>query len=151
MHSMNSTRAAQPEGQGHLSPASPSRPAWKWPQHLGRAGQFLAQEQAVSQGCSPGKGRPCSSLLSLLPPEQTLGSFSLWPEKSQHSKLLQNPSKSASSYLCCWLAVLAHHSKLEFNNLGVEQMAFPSCFYPECYQRETDNTISGIQSCTWKW
>lgn len=75
-------------------------------------------------------------------------SFSLCPEKSHHSKLLQNPSKSASSYLSCWLTVVAYHSKLEFNNLGVEQMAFPLCFYPECYRRETDNTISGIQSCT---
>lgn len=121
--------------------------------------QFLApQKRQCPKACSPGKGRCAGSITAIqsssLPCSQETNSwaeFSLCPEKSHHSKLLQNPSKSASFYLSCWLAVVAHHSKLKFNNLGVEQMGFPLCFYPECYQRETDNTISGIQSCPWKW
>lgn len=170
MQSMNRTRGCNGRGlhgtpdsclasqgaNGHLHTRQPHLQHQIWAETPSDPGNSRAasgtREESVSQGCSPGKGCFHNSnprqLLSLLPGHQGLGR--VFTTSWKIPPLLQNPSKCASSYLSCWLAVVAHHSKLEFNNLGVEQMDFPLCFYPECYQRETDNTMSFIQSCTWK-
>lgn len=118
--------------KGHLQSRHPTcitRSEWKCPEYLGspRAASGT-REEAVSQGCSPGKcwfqnNNPAAPLPA--PTRPILGQrFSLWPEKSHHSKLLKNPSNSLSSYLSCWLAVVGQHSKLEFNNLGVDGFSF---------------------------
>lgn len=158
LHSMNTIRGCNehltPPAQpiGHLQTREPLLYHQIWGEVPSKPGKSQGRSWHQGRGSVPRlswEGQMCwfhkinpRQLLSLLPHHQFLGRVFHCVLKNlttvNHCKIQANLHHLTFPVDLLWVA---HHSKLEFNNLGVEQLAFPLYFYPEYYQRETDNTI----------